>query len=401
MKQKTESQAKLLWAIIALIFLALVCFAIFIFSLGRVPWVQASGDEPRFYMPHEFTVFTEPSHTSEVIGRFAPQHIDIIQANHNQWIQIMTNDGPGWLFMGGEFRYLSRPMGFYRGIGDGAYEGLLPAGIVEVLAEDGDWILTHTDRGPRWVNTAFMPSPAALQEFFDAFPYDVSVFYKNIDTGFTFAHNENRLFDSASLNKATHALYLYHLAEQGLIDLATIYIYDEADYRGGTGVIRFMEFGRVFSHYELLGYSIRSSDNVAFRVLVEFYRDITPSYYDFVRSLGGDTSMVRNITGRLMSAAEAGMFMERIHEYLESGGRFSQTFKDNLLIADPTIFPNYPAAQKYGSWNGTYHNMAIIYAPSPFIMAILTNLQHYENRGQVLHEVTMLLEEFNNRYFSN
>lgn len=397
------SNKKLITAIITLSMLFITSFGIFVvFILQNVSWLRA-GEEtfPRMNIPYEFTVFSHPTFTSKEIGRFAPQHVEVLSVGgvSNAWKEISTIYGSGWIFSWGGTYALPRPMGYYMNIGDKEPLGLIGPGVIEAFAQQDNWILTQTTEGLHWVDLLFMPSFEPLQQFFENFAYDVSVFYKNLDTGFTFGHNDNKIFTSASLNKATHALYLYYLAEQGIADLSTIYTFIQEDYRGGTGVIRFMPFGRHFSHYELLMYSIRNSDNIAFRVLVEYYLNHSPSYHEFVANLGGDTSLVHNITGRQMTAAEAGFFMQKIYNYLETNSFFAQSFKHNLITSDPTIFPNNIAAQKYGAWSYAYHNMAIIYASSPFIITILTDLFENENREAILHEITTFLEEFNDRYF--
>ena len=62
---------------------------------------------------------------------------------------------------------------------------------------------------------------------------------------------------------------------------------------------------------------------------------------------------------------------------IESNQRYSNEFKQNLLNNQfPFITADYPVASKtgwYHRYGGAWHSMAIIYAPSPFSLTILSS----------------------------
>ena len=282
--------------------------------------------------------------------------------------------------------------------------GLIGPGEIKVLAEYGSWLLVSTPEGPMWLDLHFWPSRQPLDEFFNSLPYNVSIYYKNLDTGFTYSYRGDLIFASASLNKTPHALYVYHLAEKGLADLSRVHTFTARDYRGGTGVIRHMTLGTQFTTSELLIHSVRDSDNVAFFMLLELFANYSPSYLDFYRDMGGNTGLFNEITGRLnlMTAEEAGLIMYRIHQFIESGGIYAAEFKNSLLNSDvPIIMADYPVAQKYGRWDGNFHDKAIVYAPSPYILVIMSTLdRHGGGAFEEFAEISRFIQEFNNRYFS-
>ena len=245
------------------------------------------------------------------------------------------------------------------------------------------------------------PNFNELSDFFSKLPYrdSISIFYHNLYSGFIFGFRDDLEYTSASLNKASHAFYIYYLAENGMADLERQHVLRASDLRGGTGVIQFMPLGTVFTERQLLAHSIIDSDNIAFRILVEAYANHEFSYHDFIESLGGNTELVRNITGRWFSAAEAGFVMEQIHNYLESGGLYSEEFRYNLMVADAILYPIHPAAQKYGHWREAFHTMSLVYSPSPFILTILTNLGEYRYNFEIIEEIYSFIQYFNTKYF--
>lgn len=60
----------------------------------------------------------------------------------------------------------------------------------------------------------------------------------------------------------------------------------------------------------------------------------------------------------------------------------------------PLIVSSYPVIRKYGSSDNSYHDMAIIDAPHPYFLCILTN-QRYKN--EIFTNISKKVEEFTNQ----
>ena len=291
--------------------------------------------------------------------------------------------------------------------------------IVGNIRDDG-WARISTYRGIGWINVLFAPRKAELDGFFRRLGGDVAVFYKNLSNGFTYVHNPNRIFFGASVPKAFHAFYVFHLAELGLIDMYAEHTYTSARRWGGTGTLQFSEPGRVLTTRELLSLSIRESDNAAFRWLVDMTRDMTPSYADFVRQLGRDRAMIRDVISQTVHAVDVGMWMNAIFEYIEGESRFGHYFRYDLMNTAETshrfmgwpitsgavgqrvdvtmIRSSYDMARKYGWYRRAFHDAAIVYAGTPYILVILTNM--YGGAHELFAEISEFVENFNRRHFS-
>jgi beta-lactamase class A len=195
----------------------------------------------------------------------------------------------------------------------------------------------------------------------------VSVYYENIEYGFTYAYNADKLYYSASLIKSPYVHYLY----ETLPGLNTAHTYGVHLYRGGGGIVKKMQPGTVLTEAELLEYSITYSDNAAFRMLINAHG--TESFKNWVAEKGGNTQHLHNITGAYMTARDAAFFMRNTYDFLETPGERNTKFKNDLLnSAFPYIQTPYPLAHKYGLWNGAFHDMGIVYAESPYILVIMT-----------------------------
>lgn len=120
-----------------------------------------------------------------------------------------------------------------------------------------------------------------------------------------------------------------------------LHTYTLADEWGGTGTICFMLFGTQFTTRELLVYSVHEPDNVVFRMLVQMFEGVRLSYHDFVREIGADTRMIRDILAQNTHARDERLWMYAIYNYIESERQFGHYLKyDMLNTAQTSIF--YP-----------------------------------------------------------
>jgi len=303
--------------------------------------------------------------------------------------------------------------------------GRLQSKQIEILEYSGNWARVNSRLGQGWVNLVHTPAMCLLDDFFAPKGRNVAVFYKNLDTGFTYVYNPDRVFFAASLAKSNHALYAYALAELGLLDMRQVHTYTFQDSWGGTGILRFMPFGREFTTRELLGFSIRESDNAAFRMLVRLLEDKVPTYHEFVRQIGADARVIRDVFAQNTHARDAGLWMYAIFNYIESDSRFGHYLKADMLNTAPTSHPyftrwegsygfsrpgvrggtvdtrmlraNYPIARKYGWAGNSFHDAGIVYAPSPYILVILSNMER--GAHDLFAEISWFMQDFNHRFF--
>ncbi|MCL2456418.1 MAG: serine hydrolase [Defluviitaleaceae bacterium] len=316
-------------------------------------------------VPWEFEIFREADFGSQAMGKIKPHALEIVEHGENDWVKIATPGGVGW------------------------------------------------------VNLLYTPAIKNLDEFFLPLGNNIAVFYRNLDTGYTYVHNPDRVFFAASLSKSNHALYTYALAERGEIDMYEVRTYTSRDEWGGTGIMRFLPFGTTYTVRELLGFSIQESDNAAFRMLERLTNGAKFSYRDFVSEIGADSRMIRDVLAQNTHARDAGLFMQKIYDYVESESLFGHYLKFDMLNTAQTSHPyftrwegsngvggeinirmiraDYPLARKYGWARNAFHDAGIIYAPSPYILVVLSNMER--GAHNIFEEVSLFVQNFNSRTF--
>lgn len=219
-----------------------------------------------------------------------------------------------------------------------------------------------------------------LSDIMEKYPhfnnYDISVAYSDIETGFSVMINPDNHYYSASLIKAPYILHIYELALENKANTSDIVVFEEQFRRNGTGVIKDMEPGKEFTIEELIGLSIKRSDNTAFAMLKNVFPE--NEFVGYMNSIGVDYYCN---SGNMICAESAIDISREIYNFIEEGNPYSQNLYEYMTSTlHPMIYAgeNSEIARKYGWYAGYFHDMAIIYDERPYTLAILTNFEDLE-----------------------
>jgi len=381
----------------------MVITAFFVIMLSySIIVVQAEAAGEVLSITWRFSVFEEPDFTAEVLGSFNPQQVVVFE-QYGDWslVILLTSLEVGWIFTSADKLYIDRIMGVYDAIGGNLIDRMNPQ-VISVIDRQGNWIKIDYWGSNRWINLDFTPPTQELDNLLRRFGNNLSVYFENLETGFVYRYNANRVYFSASVPKASFALYIYQKAERGETDLDSIHTFTRADYMGGSGVIRHRyRPGATFTQRELLRLNLSESDNIATLMLIRIHG--LAGYRQFISDIGGTTSFVQNrVMNSNLTANEAGLFAREIFQYIESEGRYSEEFRAHLLDNQfPFIISDYPVASKTG-WTRpiAWHDMAIVYAPSPYILVILSARDGWSERDyREFAEISLAFQRFNDMWF--
>jgi len=354
------------------------------------------------FIPWRFSVYADPAFEAELVAGFPPQYVNILHENGDGWVLISTADGNYWTFITANRRYISRPVGIFRNSGDTSHECILSPQTVTILEQDSRWLLIETWLGERWIYLDFQPPTDNLDLLLGRFEGSMAIYYKNLETGFTYSRNADRMFFSASVPKAPFALYIFDLAEQGQVDLNSTVIVQASDFHQSLGSIRHRRnAGTPVSQQTLLEWMVSYSDGMATSMLRRTHNQ--EHYRQFLMELGVPSN---NVGGTLLhsrfTASNAGLYAEAIFNYIESDGTYSNLFREMIFNNQyPFIISDHPVASKTGWTRGlAWHDMAIVDAPSPYILVILTQRQGWSERDyQDFAEISKAFQAFNDTWF--
>ena len=247
---------------------------------------------------------------------------------------------------------------------------------------------------------------AELTAFMARYHQTVSIFYENFETGFSFTYMGDRVFFGASATKAPFGLYLLNEVAQGRRQLTSLHTYSELDEWGGSGIIRHEHVpGDRFTLGRLIELMMVPSDNIATRILHRYVG--LEGHRRFWEELGGNPAHIHNLTYSHLTAHEAGIFLREAYRFMNEAGSYGLLLQDMMLRNRYAfITASYPVGSKSG-WSGPvtqsgggWHDMAIVFAPSVYGLAILTDrYQATPEDRRVIAEISQFIENFNHRHF--
>lgn len=217
---------------------------------------------------------------------------------------------------------------------------------------------------------------AELTEIITRYGGNISIYYKDVDSEDTFLYNEEYKYFIASVIKAPYVMYILDLASQGKADLDKEYTIEYKDIQEGTGKIRELkeeEFPLTMTTKDLLSYAIRYSDNTAVETLRK--EDFTHiGYTEYAKELGlTHIEDVKYIVNGDITATDAGIYINAIYDFIKTN-EYGGFLKEEMLnTRNPMIYAKYPVIRKYGWADLSFHDFAIIDAPHPYMLVILTD----------------------------
>lgn len=194
----------------------------------------------------------------------------------------------------------------------------------------------------------------------------------DIEGSIGFGVNENKEFYAASTVKVPLALYVCKLMEEGIVQPDRELEYTKADYESGSGNIQFKDFGSVYTVRDLLGMSIRFSDNVAANMLIRMtdYSNIK----NFMRNMGGS---VVDDKQNISCPKDMAIYLLNVYNFSQES-RYGQeliSHLENTVFNEriPALLPkDTKVAHKIGNWIDSYHDVGIVFAKNPYVVSIMS-----------------------------
>ncbi len=223
----------------------------------------------------------------------------------------------------------------------------------------------------------------------------IGVYVKQLSTGQKVGVNQDKTFYSASIAKLPILYYVQEQINARQVDLTTKVKYTVESMSfpgayvvGGSGSLSKTPDNKEYSIEELINKTAKESDNVASNLL-SYY--VTNQFDDnFYQLMTAVTGSRWDMVTRETSAEVAGNMMEAIYNQngyvLES--LLSTQFDNQRISKDIAV----PVAHKIGDADDVKHDVAIVYAESPFVLSIFTDKSSYDEITQIANDIYGILK---------
>jgi beta-lactamase class A len=236
-----------------------------------------------------------------------------------------------------------------------------------------------------------------LEDYIGTRPGKVSVYVKDFATGETLNLNSDQVYVAASTIKLPLVLYIYELAAQGKINLDAKLTYTPEYYAQGTGILQGEPFGGQYTIRELSRLSMEYSDNVAWKMLLDFMGQDKLTAYEKslgAKATGGDNGLY------ITTPEDMGIYLERLLNFSEEKPEYGNEvlhYMANSIFSEgiPQDLPDdIVVAHKMGALNDKFHDVGIVFGNRPYIIAIFTDEAWEEVSLQTLADVSRIVYNF-------
>lgn len=224
-------------------------------------------------------------------------------------------------------------------------------------------------------------------ERISSLPGHVGMYYKNLETGEEICFNHNDSFGPASVIKLPIFMHICREAKEGRVSLTENIRCRHEDKLGGCGALRAFTDEPEVSIQTLCELMITLSDNSATNLLIKrFGREELNLAFE---KMGLKTTRINRLLFDAQAAArgienqitprEMAMLLEEIYrksfvDEETSGYIQSVLCRQQINHKIPGIIGDaVPIAHKTGEDDGISNDVAIVYAPQPFILCFVSN----------------------------
>ncbi|HEM6344958.1 serine hydrolase [Streptococcus suis] len=223
----------------------------------------------------------------------------------------------------------------------------------------------------------------------------IGVYVKQLSTGQKVGVNQDKTFYSASIAKLPILYYVQEQINAGQVDLTTKVKYTAESMSfpgayvvGGSGSLSKTPDNKEYSIEELINKTAKESDNVASNLLSYYVTNqFDDNFYQLTTAVTGSRW---DMVTRETSAEVAGNMMEAI--YYQNGyvleSLLSTQFDNQRISKDIAV----PVAHKIGDADDVKHDVAIVYAESPFVLSIFTDKSSYDEITQIANDIYGILK---------
>lgn len=239
-----------------------------------------------------------------------------------------------------------------------------------------------------------------LNDYF-ASKYRVSIKYVDINHQFEYSYNSDKVYYAASTIKALDGLYIYSKAASGEINLDETMTYTSKYNLASSFYMTKHKYGDKISLRDLVRYAITRSDNRAHQMLIDYIS--VKKLKEFGLSLGATKTLVGDIFGSI-NVDDAIVYWREINKFINSNEELGNELKSYFKEADQNYLniesENVSAIHKYGEYENYYHDIGIVYADNPYIIAILST-EGYSKYEEMIKDINSKIFELNKLYISN
>ncbi len=216
------------------------------------------------------------------------------------------------------------------------------------------------------------------------------------------SYNSSETFFMASAVKAPYLLYSYMQMDAGNGSPGEEMKYTGNFYHKGTGLIRYMPVGTIFTLEEIMRYTMRKSDNVGYNMCIARWGK--EGYNKLMTQYGCQSLVLEDWTPWVHEGRVDDLLIvwEEIYKFMNQGSEGARLMYDSCTYVGKTadynimkdVLPDTLVSQKYGWSDDGYGNGAVVYGENhTYILVVFMDSSGTAADQQVYREVVRLVDD--------
>lgn len=235
-----------------------------------------------------------------------------------------------------------------------------------------------------------------MNKIIKAYPYKCSVLVESKENGRLFSYNTKEYMPGGCTIKVAYLYYCCTQLEQGKHSLDEKVTYQSKHFVGGSGKIRYEQYGKTYTIEELIDLALRISDNVAYYMLVDTFGK--QEFNQMVQNWGYSSALPASNYPDV-NAEFLNFSMLKMYDKKESSKHRSWAVAWNALLKGistsgiRTVIDG-KVAIKCGVPNSVYYNeVCFIEGKTPYTLVIMSKSETYEGDAEFFKSIAKCAEK--------
>ncbi|MDE6730543.1 MAG: serine hydrolase, partial [Oscillospiraceae bacterium] len=253
--------------------------------------------------------------------------------------------------------------------------------------------------------SAHADTTAEMDALIRKYSQDCAVLVCTQDDEILYQYQPDKNITGASLIKLPYAVFACQQLMAGVHDLDETITYTSSWYHGGSGIIRKNGYGKTYTIRQLLDYSLRYSDNVAYDMLVSLFG--IAGFNTMVDSWGYSVH-IATPSPRFppVSASFMTIAMLTMESHKADGECWAVCWNalnqsQVALTRDALSSAGYEIAVKYGNVQNVYHEVSYIASDTPYVLAILTTVTNYTPNQTFFKNIAIYADKLVSEFYAD
>ena len=237
---------------------------------------------------------------------------------------------------------------------------------------------------------------SSLSSTLEGFDGKISVIAYTLDGSRSLTYNSDYRYGSQCTIKAGFVYSICQYMDANAFDDGTLIGYSKDDLVEGSGTVQNNPVGTQFTVRDLIGRTLRISDNTAYNMLLRYFGNTIRN--DYMEIIGAETLKTAGLWGNYVSPEDYIVLWDEIYNYFRTGSHYATLMKESctntpFAYCNPVNGLDFSHKSGDGPKLHDCHDVCIVWDDEPYILAIFTHANDAKGSHPTMENVAWIIHE--------